>query len=289
MISSQKEVCDRQLIIYSMKNILILLLLLFVQPLFSQKSVRVAFWNVENLFDTINPPNIRYTTWTGEKYIEKTSNLKRVITDLNPAIMGLCEVENSEVIEDILPDGFRYIHYDSPDPRAIDVAMIYDPRIVELISSEPIRAHIKRRTRDILRADFNIHGNQYTIFVVHLPSKRGNDPQAQIDRQVINRQIDSLITTQPQVIVCGDFNQNRNRNLLPNLYNTSAQSYAEGRGSYAYRDTWQMYDQIFVSNSLRTEVLIHTKGLIQPFGRFKGYPYRGKFSDHLPVFIELRH
>lgn len=278
------------------------LLVLFIICIFARtsaeaqwKQCRVAFWNLENLFDTINAPAVadnEFTPtgqyrWTGDKYRAKTTRIRATIEMLNPVVMGLCEVENSDVIADILPPAYGYVHYDSPDIRGIDVALIYDQRRVDVLSSEPVRAVGARSTRDLLRVDMVVDGLPLTVVVAHLPSRRGNDPRASLQREAISRQLDSLSRTAHNIVICGDFNRNPSKDLLPLLYNTSSAAYRSGRGSYAYRDVWQMYDQIFVSNHLRTEVNIFTEGLIQRSGRFKGYPAKGAPSDHLPVFVDL--
>jgi hypothetical protein len=136
----------------------------FITSLFSQNERKfkihtLAFYNVENLFDTINDPNkndeaspmmeINYNR--GNIYKQKVKNMARVISDIgkentqrHPAIVGLSEVENKQVIVDLINDSslsdinYNIIHYDSPDKRGIDVAMIYDEQIFKPISTKSL-------------------------------------------------------------------------------------------------------------------------------------------------------
>lgn len=265
------------------------------------QNLRVACYNVENLFDTINAPDVNdndFTPkgknhWSSEEYIAKTTKLKSTIQNIAPSIMGVCEVENEAVIADIIPDGFRYVHYDSPDSRGIDVALIYDPRAVQVVRSEPIAVSESYRTRHLLRVDALCNGVEITFLVAHLPSRRGASPTAKFYRGHITSIMDSLAQTVNNMVICGDFNQNPSQELLKQLYNTTLSPYKMGKGSYAYRDTWQMFDQILISYSLKLHLIsdatIHNHPLlIQQQGRYSGYPLRGDPSDHLPVYIDLK-
>lgn len=275
-------------------------ILLFIAQCSFAQNIRIATYNVENLFDTINAPasyDNEFTPtgksrWTSEKYRSKAKKLRSVITAIAPSAMGICEVENATVLHDIMPDGFRYVHYDSPDLRGIDVALIYNPQKMTIVRSEPINVSDRYRTRDILRVDAEVGELPFTILVVHLPSRRGNSAAAAVQRANIHRMIDSIATTIPNVIVCGDFNMNPSRTLLSKLYNTAERPYQKGSGSYAYHDIWQMYDQIFISYSLKPYLqcdatVYRSVELIEERGRFTGYPRKGVPSDHLALYVDL--
>jgi len=168
----------------------------------AQEQVKVAaigFYNVENLFDTEDDPDIwdeEFTpdgkkAWTEDKYKEKITNMAYVISqmgkDLTPngvSILGLSEIENRKVVEDLLQDpqikdrGYEIVHYDSPDFRGIDVGLIYNPDHYKVTKSTPINVDIsvgdrKRTTRDILHVEGMFDGEPLHILVNHWPSRRG--------------------------------------------------------------------------------------------------------------------
>lgn len=260
------------------------------------KTFRAAFWNLENLFDTINAPaaaDNEFTPqgvrkWTSAKYANKTETIRQVIAALNADLLGVCEVENREVVEDILLQGYDYIHFDSPDIRGIDVALLYKSDKATIESTYTIKALGSQPTRDILVANMITEGKPLRIIVAHLPSKRSKNAKTQAQRQQIIAQIDSLTRDVENVIVCGDFNQNPTAEIMPALYNATAEAYRQGKGSYAYGDVWHMYDQILVSNPLRCDASVFVRAqMVQQSGRFKGYPAKSSPSDHFPVYIDF--
>lgn len=282
-----------------MGRIFIFALLLQITVSMAQ-NVRIATYNVENLYDTINAPAVsdgEFTPtgsrkWNTAKYETKIEEVSRSIANVKADIMGLCEVENATTLRAVMPSGYRFVHYDSPDVRGIDVALIYDPTVLRVNSSEPIRVSPTYRTRHILRVDGVIGTTPVTLIVAHLPSRLGNSTTAAIQRYNVGKMIDSIAATAENVVVMGDFNQNPSPQLLKKLYNTTAQPFKDGKGSYAYRDVWQMYDQIFVSTPLRFSLIgdavVHRpQELIEHKGRYRGYPKKGHPSDHLPVYIEM--
>ncbi len=138
-----------------MRSFLFLLLTICVPAIYaSEKSLLVATYNVENLFDTVNHPFIQDDILSAEQYQLKVKNIARVIGELEPDLLVLCEVENAEVVEDVVREvgtpAYRVVHYDSPDPRGMDVAMIYRPDRLQVLNSEPIAAPDGYRTRDVL-------------------------------------------------------------------------------------------------------------------------------------------
>lgn len=279
--------------------------LLSVAPLRAQNTLTVATYNTENLFDTINDPGIRDGILTPEAYRIKLSNLARVIGELAPDMLALCEVENAGVLNDLLAtpplEGlpFRFVHYDSPDPRGIDVAIIYRTDRVELLNSEPIAAPERYPTRDMLRAEFRTRpdGQKLAVYAVHLPSRRGGSGSAARMRELLAvRLADCVDKEKPgmSVVVMGDLNDNPDSRLvkrrLGNLRCATAGAFRNGVGSYAWRDTWLMYDNILLGGGLKAtgDARVFVRPwMLTPEGRFRGYPYREVVSDHLPVFINL--
>lgn len=258
--------------------------------------VRVAFWNLENLYDTINAPAVadnEFTPtgsakWTAQKYHHKTVAIRKVISEIDADLLGVCEVENREVVEDILLQGYDYVHFDSPDIRGIDVALLYKSDRVVVESAKAVKARGEHPTRDLLLVEVKVEGVPLRVVVAHLPSRRSQNAKTQRQRQMILDQIDSLTCDVESAVVCGDFNQNPSPKMLPSLYNATAEPYRQGKGSYAYGDVWQMYDQILVSNRLRCQAEVFVRGdMVQQSGRFKGYPAKAAPSDHFPVFVEI--
>jgi len=202
------------------------------------KVAAIGFYNLENLFDTEDDPNIKdeeFTpdgskAWTEEKYKEKLTNMAYVIsqmgTDLTPngvSILGISEIENRKVVEDLIKEpqlaerGYEIIHYDSPDFRGIDVGLIYNPQHYKVTKSTPIAVDIsvgdlKRTTRDILHVEGLFDGEPLHVLVNHWPSRRGGEKKSAWKRnkaaKMCRAVVDSLEAATPgaKVIVMGDLN-----------------------------------------------------------------------------------
>lgn len=284
-----------------------LLTLLFsaARPAYGQpgQTLTVATYNVCNLFDTINDPGIHDLVLSPENYKLKSANLARVIGDLAPEIIALCEVENAGVLRDLLATApldtipYRFIHYDSQDNRGIDVALLYRADRVIPLNSEPVRVSDGYPTRDILRAEFSISGTdrKLAVYAVHLPSRRGGYGRATRMREVIAARLgDMAVREAPEkgVVVMGDLNDNPTSKLvrrnLSGLSCLTAAPHRRGVGSYAWRDTWLMYDNIFVSRNLTSgDARVFVRDwMLTGAGRFRGYPDRA-VSDHLPVYARI--
>ncbi len=257
-------------------------------PTVAAEDVYVAFWNVENLFDTVDDPDVakdeEFTpdakkNWTPERYEEKLEHLARVIRDMNggagPDALGLSEVENRKVIEDLiaklepLKREYAIVHTDSPSDRGIDCALIYDKSKFELVSHA---FHFVRadRTRDIVEARLRRNGKDLTVFVNHWPS-RGGDRSGEM-RMIAARElrwrIEHILHAEPDAdfLVIGDLNDTPIdasivRGLRASggdpadlqggvLYTAMWPIHAAGRGTYNYRGDWQVIDHIIVSPGL---------------------------------------
>ncbi|OFX76319.1 MAG: hypothetical protein A2X12_09200 [Bacteroidetes bacterium GWE2_29_8] len=290
--------------------------------------ITIASYNVENIFDTINQPNNddEFTPdgknkWTQKRYNKKINDIAYVISEIGkelsnkaPDIIGLCEVENRTVVKDIIATetlkkyNYQILHFDSPDKRGVDVAMIYNPLIFKLINCIPITLTIPEKkdfyTRDMLLATGNIESQTFHFIICHWPSRRGGEKKSKTLRiaaaQLCKKTVDSLITINPNanIVIMGDFNDNPDNEsiykflnakkdsikLKPNeLYNTSFGIYEQGVGSLAYQDTWSLFDQIIINQNLINNdsgyKYLKTKIFNQSFlqqkeGRFKGYPWR---------------
>jgi hypothetical protein len=280
-----------------------LLFLLFLAPvaLFSQQQFKVGcigFYNVENLFDIYDDPEINDTEftpegqnrYTAEIYQEKLGNLAKVISELGTeitpdglSILGLAEVENRKVLEDLSQEplikdrNYQIVHYDSPDRRGIDVALFYNPKYYQVSGSRSIPMLIYREdgsriyTRDILHVTGLYDGEPLHVLVNHWPSRRGGEAATQPYRNAAalacKQVLDSLSADNPnaKVIIMGDLNddpispsvrqvlgavRNKEQTKPGGLFNPMFDYYKKGIGTLAYRDAWSLFDQIILSYGL---------------------------------------
>ena len=311
----------------------------------------VAFYNLENLFDTINDVNkndeaspimeIRFNR--GKIYREKVSNMAEVVSQIGfevtkrpPSILGICEVENRTVVEDLISDkklrkyNYGIVHYESPDDRGIDVGLIYNKDVFKVKNSSSHDVFItgnnsskRRNTRDQLVVSGHLDGELMHFIVNHWPSRGADETKRIAAAEVNNFIIDSLRNKyeSPKIITMGDFNDDpfdksikkilgAKKNIsdvkINDMYNPFETILVdEGVGSNAYRDKWQLFDQIILSKrfldknykdyQLYKAGVFNKSFLINKKGKFKGYPFRsfaggsytGGYSDHFPVYVHL--
>lgn len=246
------------------KWIAIIVLLFSIQASFSQAKKyyvhTVAFYNFENLFDTINNPNndeewlpSGARNWTLKKYKKKLNNLSRVLSEIGtsdqqkemPVIIGGVEIENRNVLEDLVkqprlaPGDYGIVHFDSPDKRGIDVALLYQKKHFKPTSYKNIPLMIYRNnqkakekkedeevsddkievtsddrvyTRDVLLVTGLLDGEEIHVLVNHWPSRSGGEKRSSPYREEagrLNRKImDSLLKINPKakIINMGDYN-----------------------------------------------------------------------------------
>lgn len=227
-----------------MKKLLIFILLagisLHVTAQMKLKGGVIAFYNVENLFDTINTEGVQdedftpdgLNKWNSERYVEKIGRLAGIISRLGaddgipggPAVIGLSEIENRSVLEDLAahpllaPAAYRIIHFDSPDLRGIDVGLLYQPRYFEpsgAVSAElPLYDDDGSRiyTRDQLVVSGQFDGNEMHFIVNHWPSRSGGEEASRLRRNAaaaLTRSLtDSILSINPEakIIIMGDLN-----------------------------------------------------------------------------------
>lgn len=279
-----------------------ILLILSVGALSAQNvahRIPIAFYNVENLFDCNDDANDDAEflpqgkrEWTNERYQEKLNNIARVlgsIADNGAAVVGLAEVENRHVLEDLVRNpsirkrNYSIIHYDSPDPRGIDCALLYDARVFRPKSSGvrfialPDESPIP--TRDILFATGTIENEVFHFIVAHWPSRYGGDPASagrrMVAAQTMRQVADSLLREYPgsKAILMGDFNDDpfdasviEGLNLCQTIEETHAADlfspmlsmYRQGAGTLAYKGEWNLFDIMAVSGNLLKK---NTQGL----------------------------
>ncbi len=338
------------------KNVLFFLAFWLASNSFAQKAeyevAAIGFYNLENLFDTIPSPNTNdrdflpqgRLAWNSEKYWSKQANMAKVIgllaTDVTPdgvALLGVAEVENRRVLEDLVVQpaikerNYQIVHYESPDERGIDVALLYQPKYFKVIGSRPLpvdlidpKTGFRDFTRDVLYVTGLFQGDTLHVMVCHWPSRRGGETGSvwmrEAAAQVCRRAVDSLLARNElaKIVVMGDLNDDpTNASLIKvlraakstesmkagDLYNPMYALYKSGNGTLAYRDAWNLFDQIIVSKGLVWKqaggwqllraVVFREPWMFQEEGAFRGYPLRtfvgdiflNGYSDHLPVYV----
>lgn len=287
-----------------MRQYFFALLLALPSVVFSQKGeeykvAAVGFYNLENLFDTIDNPITNDADflpsgrllWNTPKYISKQANMAKVIsllaTELNPdgvAILGVAEVENKKVLDDlVLQDAlkarnYQVVHFDSPDERGIDCGLLYQPKYFKLLGAKAMPVALvdpktgeKDYTRDILYASGVFDGEPMHFMVGHWPSRRGGESGSAWMRAaaaaVCRHVADSILATDPnaKIVVMGDLNDDPNNKSVTKvlnakgsaddlgtkeMYNPMYDFFKNGNGTMAYRDAWSLFDQIIVSKGL---------------------------------------
>ncbi len=281
----------------SIKSLLFIVIVGIVTNSCAQESnpseLVVAFYNVENLFDTLDTPDKldeEFTPegrrkWGSERYNNKVKNLAKVISSMNegnaPDVLGLCEVENKQVVDDLVAAktlakyNYQVVHRESKDWRGIDVALIYKEGVFNFEEAYtyyvPMPDSISP-TRDILVVEGTIHEKPISFFVNHFPSRSEGLKKSQPKRieaaKVLRHAIDSILAVNPKnnILAMGDFNDEPGDSSLHHyldardyfteekrshrICNLMFRIKKEGKGSYKYRKNWNMLDQIIVSEDL---------------------------------------
>jgi len=274
-----------------MKSKLVLfvsILALFVscRPQLLKKKATIVFYNVENLFDTIDDPAINDgeflpgsdKQWNTERYHKKLEDIARALGEINaeelPEVIGLCEVENRGVLEDLIATepltagNYQIVHTDSPDKRGIDVALLFRKKEFKVVSHEVIGVDPGFETRDILHVNGKLGKDEFHLFVNHWPSRSGGAEQSEPNRlvaaRVLKKQVDELLTenAEAKIIIIGDMNDEPDNkslaeivqamapNTKANLYNLMIPLDEQNLGSYHYRGEWNMIDNLIVSETV---------------------------------------
>jgi endonuclease/exonuclease/phosphatase family metal-dependent hydrolase len=300
----------------------------------------IAFYNLENLFDTEDDPD-KFDEASpimeiaeGEReaiYQKKVANMAKAIADIGseltgmpPAVIGVCEVENFQVLQDVVNNkrlssyNYGIIHYNSPDARSIDVALLYQKNIFrpsyskahELVLYKNNGKSKRKYTRDQLHVKGKLDGEEVHFIVNHWPSRSGGEKKSRPNRinaaKLTKTLKDSIQMQEPyaKIMIMGDFNDGPyNESIkgvleakasagdvgLKGLYNPFEKLHKQGVGTIAWRDTWDVFDMIMVSKPLinrddYSSYTLYKAKIFNPFylqnpkGRYKGYPYRA-FAD----------
>jgi len=300
----------------------------------------IGFYNLENLFDTVDDPRtldddfteFSEKKWNEKRFRKKVRKLAQVISSIGyediqhpPVLLGVAEVENSNVLDALLENKFLrkkdydYVHFDSPDERGIDTALLYRKEYFSVINKEAHTVYLigdrgeRDYTRDVLHVEGELEGQTLHILVNHWPSRRkGTDETAhkRITAAKKNLEImESIFTKDPtaKVVVMGDFNddptsESVRKIVSPRMYNPMELLLTNSKGTLNHRDNWHLFDQIIIShnflqrhdNTFRFEEakIFDPESIREYKGKYKGMPYRtyvgkkhlGGFSDHFPVY-----
>lgn len=305
----------------------------------------IAFYNVENLFDVKDNRGVLDKDFT--PYGAKKWNVKRLHkkihkigatisqiglkeTGNSPDLVGLAEIENKNILDLLLTKSalkklsYKYVHFNSPDERGIDTALLYNPNNFKVIESEVLPLLITNQlgsrdyTRDILYLHGLLNEEEVHVFVNHWPSRRAGIDETEPKRikaaQIVKEKITQInaLTPGANFIIMGDFNDNPQAPSLQMLLDTQllinpiGKLYSPATGTAYFKGRWSLFDQIIISHSfLNIAPKTHTYQKAQIFapnflknakGRFKGKPHRtfignkylGGYSDHFPVYILLK-
>ena len=328
-----------------MKRIFVILGLTACLAWIRAEDLRVVSYNVENLFhpkhDTvcidsttfIEKDDYEWTPegerrWSYTRYYRKVENIARVLTNIGEwdgvDIVGLQEVENALCLKRLCytlrPGEYDFVHYESPDPRGIDVALIYKKSRVDTLNSKPLpipspqgreSREEKLVTRDILYVCVRVDKRDTLhLFVCHLPSQRGGAAESEWKRtavkEILQRSIDSVYALHPaaKIIVMGDMNSEPKEDLdgLRNrMVVESQKSKVESHGTHKYQGRWSCLDQFYTSPALDSlsRAEIYNAAWIQepdekyldlkPKRTYNGFRYqKDRFSDHLPILLKLK-
>lgn len=261
------------------------------------KSAVIAFYNLENLYDTVDntltndeeflPDGVR--NYGTAIYNDKLNKLATVIsqigTELNPegpAILGVAEVENDTVLNDLVRQpaiakrNFRIVHYDSKDIRGVDVGLLYNPKYFVVEASDKLFVQLPGGskdayfTRDILWVKGKLDGETIHIYVNHWPSRSGGEvrsaPARNAAAQVCRNHMDSIARLEPnaKIVVLGDLNDDPINESVSGIINAKGKEkdvpaggmfnpwmdmYKKGIGTLAYQDAWGLFDQILISKA----------------------------------------
>ena len=286
-------------------------------------SLRIVSYNVENLFDTQHdtlkndssflPDGMHH--WTYRRYQTKIDRIAQVLVNIggweSVPLVGLCEVENARCLRHLCYKlrrfHYKYVHYDSPDERGVDVALLYDSTRISILNSQAIPLMLENdRTRDILyvSALYELRDTVH-VMLCHLPSQLGgassSDWKRQHAKSLLQSHIDSILLLQPSanIVLMGDMNTlpQDDLNTMTNLMLPIQKS---GLGTHKYQGIWTCLDQFYVSPSLvsRAQTTIFSPPWLmeedvpyldlKPRRTYVGYRYNDGYSDHLPIVLTIQ-
>ena len=298
----------------------------------SADTLRLMFWNLENFFDnradSTSTSEEEFSSfgarhWSRRKFRTKCNAVAKGILWAAsrqgglPDVIGLAEVENKRVLKALLQQtalrklDYRIVHFDSPDPRGIDVALLY--RTSRLQKADAKACHLYEpdssvmATRDILLFVGRKDGEETAFLVNHHPSKYGGAEASGPRREAAVRRLKQLADSLQaagisRIVAMGDFNDTPHqplyRALEPTLRNLAKPLAEKGLGTIKYEGAWELIDMFFVSEACRSASMeiLHIPFLQTPDGThagtkplrtYSGPRYAGGVSDHCPIWLKL--
>ncbi|MCA0958517.1 endonuclease [Muricauda ruestringensis] len=302
----------------------------------------IAFYNLENFFDTKDDPYLLdddftpkgFRKWDEHKFGKKVKRIAKAISKIGrkesvhpPVLIGMAEVENKFVVEKILHahklrnTAYDVIHFDSPDERGIDTALVYHKQHFKVLDAQTIPLIVDNTngerdfTRDILYVKGVLHQEEIHVFVNHWPSRREGADETNFKRvkaaKTILDKLEIMQGDSDNIIIMGDFNDDPRSESIQTLMETGRfinpmnKLLSPKTGSANYRGNWNLFDQILISHSFLnfqagTHSFVEAKIFAPRFlkewhGKYKGNPFRtyaggsylGGYSDHFPVYVIL--
>jgi predicted extracellular nuclease len=300
----------------------------------------IGFYNLENLFDIVDDPKtldddfteFSEKKWNEKRFREKIKKLGRVISSIGyqdikhpPVLLGVAEVENADVLEALVSSkflkkkGYDFVHFDSPDERGIDTALLYRKDYFSVVRKETFTVYLTHEkgerdyTRDILYVHGLLEDQPLHIMVNHWPSRRKGTKETEHKRIAAAKRILQIIEgiyeeeKDPRVVIMGDFNddpQSESIKLLTTqrFYNPMDVLLTKYEGTLSHRDNWHLFDQIIISHNFlqghdnqfryKSANIFSPDDIKEYRGKYKGLPFRtyggkkylGGFSDHFPVY-----
>ena len=318
---------------YIVHYIVTILMGLLVTGIMYGEPLRIVSYNVENLFhpkhDTVAGKEKDDWEWTPEgerkwsytRYYKKEENIARVLTNIGEwdgvDVVGLQEVENALVVKRLcytLRRGeYDFVHYESPDERGIDVALIYKKSRVDTIRTRSIRISELGNerisdliTRDILYVCAKVDKTDTIhFFVCHMPSQRGGMAESEwkreIAKRVLQEAVDSVFSLNPgaKIVVMGDMNSEPKEDLA-GMRNKMKNERMKDKGTHKYQGQWTCLDQFYVSaamDSISTARIYDEEWIqetderymgLKPKRTYNGFTYQNGYSDHLPIILECQ-
>ncbi len=311
------------------------------QPDINQANrLKIMFYNVENLYDPFNdtltdddeftPGETRH--WNYTRFKKKVLSLSRVIIACGegelPVLVGMCEIENRFVLNKLLTDSplnqsrYAILHRDSPDPRGVDVALLYDTLFFQPVNTEFLQVIFAENTRSTTREILYCKGrflqnDTLHVFVNHWPSNYGgsasSDARRTLTATLVREKTDSILRLNPlaSIVIMGDMNEGPDGDNLKLLKNAADESSVlltdysgipAFQGTHKFRGNWEILDHMLFSNGLKERyspvfqivtipfLLEEDEGFTgkRPYRTFAGPTYKGGFSDHLPVLLRIK-
>ncbi|MCB0557965.1 MAG: endonuclease/exonuclease/phosphatase family protein [Lewinellaceae bacterium] len=281
----------------------------------------IGFYNFENLFDTLDAPDVRdeeftpagRNVWDTQKYLEKLQNLSRVVselaTDITPdgvSILGVAEVENRKVLEDFVQQplvkgrNYQIVHHDSPDERGIDVALLYNPKYFKVLGAKAMPLLIYRDngerdfTRDVLLVSGLYDGEPLHIMVNHWPSRSGGEAASQPFRNaaamICKAAADSLMQEDPnaKVLIMGDLNDDPISPSVKTILNAQRKKEAVRKGGL-YNPMYNLFKKGIGTLAYRDawslfDQILLSYGLVN--GKTEGYQFYKVFIYNEPYLLQ---